>query len=110
MPLLGEVEDEVVEAFRNGGGVPYARYRRFHELMAESSAAAYERTAGPDRAAGARPAASGSRPGIDVADVGCGSGHAINLLAAAFPASRFTGYDLSEEGIAAAQADAEAGA
>ena len=27
--LLGEVEDEVVEAFRNGGGVPYDRYPRF---------------------------------------------------------------------------------
>ena len=33
--------------------------------------------------------------GIDVADVGCGSGHAINLMAAAYPASRFVGYDFS---------------
>jgi len=40
--------------------------------------------------------------GIDVADVGCGSGHAINLMAAAFPRSRFTGFDFSEAGIAAA--------
>jgi tRNA G46 methylase TrmB len=31
------------------------------------------------------------KAGIDVADVGCGSGHAINLMAQAFPASRFTG-------------------
>jgi ubiquinone/menaquinone biosynthesis C-methylase UbiE len=31
--------------------------------------------------------------GIDVADVGCGSGHAVNLIAEAFPRSRFAGFD-----------------
>jgi 2-polyprenyl-3-methyl-5-hydroxy-6-metoxy-1,4-benzoquinol methylase len=35
-----------------------------------------------------------------VADFGCGSGHAINVMAQAFPASRFTGIDFSEEAIA----------
>ena len=30
------------------------------------------------------------RERIDVADVGCGQGHAINVVARAFPASRFT--------------------
>ena len=42
------------------------------------------------------------RSGADVADFGCGSGHAINVMARAFPASRFTGVDFSEEAIAAA--------
>ena len=32
---------------------------------------------------------------IDVADVGCGSGHAINILAREYPASRFEGFDFS---------------
>jgi 2-polyprenyl-3-methyl-5-hydroxy-6-metoxy-1,4-benzoquinol methylase len=41
-----------------------------------------------------------------VADIGCGSGHAINLMARAFPKARFVGYDLSEEGIAAARKEA----
>jgi cyclopropane fatty-acyl-phospholipid synthase-like methyltransferase len=45
--------------------------------------------------------------GIDVLDVGCGSGHAINLMAQAFPNSRFTGYDFSDEGIAAGRAEAQ---
>jgi SAM-dependent methyltransferase len=44
--------------------------------------------------------------GIDVADFGCGRGHAINVMARAFPASRFTGYDFSEETVAAARAEA----
>lgn len=45
--------------------------------------------------------------GLDVADFGCGSGYAINLMAQAFPASRFTGVDFSDEAIATAAADAE---
>ena len=48
------------------------------------------------------------RAGIDVADVGCGQGHALNLMARAFPGSRFTGYDFSEEAITAARAEAAA--
>jgi SAM-dependent methyltransferase len=43
--------------------------------------------------------------GVDVADIGCGSGHAINVMAQAFPASRFTGIDFSDEGLAAGRAE-----
>jgi SAM-dependent methyltransferase len=43
--------------------------------------------------------------GIDVADVGCGAGHAINLMAQAFP-SRFVGYDISETALELATAEA----
>jgi SAM-dependent methyltransferase len=46
--------------------------------------------------------------GIDVLDVGCGRGHAVNLMAKAFPASRFAGYDFSEEGIEGGRAEATA--
>ena len=46
------------------------------------------------------------RSGIDVADVGCGSGHAVNLMGAAFPASRFVGFDVSDTGLGAATAEA----
>ena len=35
--------------------------------------------------------------GIEVADIGCGRGHAHNLMAQAFPKSRFVGYDFSEK-------------
>src|SRR5260221_10571815 len=46
--------------------------------------------------------------GIEVADIGCGSGHAINLMAQGFPHSRFTGYDFSEEGVAVGRREAQA--
>jgi 2-polyprenyl-3-methyl-5-hydroxy-6-metoxy-1,4-benzoquinol methylase len=45
--------------------------------------------------------------GIDVLDVGCGSGRALNLMARKFPNSRFTGYDFSEEAIARARTAAQ---
>ena len=32
---LGSVESDIVDCFTKGGGVPYERYRRFHEVMAE---------------------------------------------------------------------------
>ena len=35
--IMGEVEDDIVECFRRGGGVPYERFGRFHEVMAEDS-------------------------------------------------------------------------
>ena len=44
--------------------------------------------------------------GIDVVDVGCGSGHAVNVMARSFPKSRFAGYDIAETGIATGRAEA----
>ena len=37
IPLLGAVEDRIIEAFRQGGGVPYSAYPRFQEVMADES-------------------------------------------------------------------------
>jgi SAM-dependent methyltransferase len=38
--------------------------------------------------------------------VGCGSGRALHLMAETYPRSRFTGYDFSEEAVAAAKREA----
>jgi len=46
--------------------------------------------------------------GIDVLDVGCGSGRAMIRLAERFPNSRFVGYDFLQEAVDAARAEAEA--
>src|SRR5690606_14306794 len=34
---LGAVEDLILECFHKGGGVPYAAYTRFHDVMEEDS-------------------------------------------------------------------------
>ncbi|GHF82532.1 methyltransferase domain-containing protein [Streptomyces sp. NRRL_ISP-5395] len=108
LALIGLVEDEVVTAFRAGGGVPYSSYPKFQELQAEETARVYD-AALVDviiPLAPGLPELLGSGGGLDVLDVGTGQGHAVNLLARAFPASRFTGVDMSEGGIAAARAEA----
>ncbi|ASC71404.1 S-adenosylmethionine-dependent methyltransferase [Halomicronema hongdechloris C2206] len=105
---LGLVEDAIVRCFLAGGGVPYAEFTRFHAVMAEDSGqtvvAALEDQILPivpglvDRL----------KAGIDVLDVGCGSGRALNKLAQLFPASRLVGYDISEDTIAIATNEAQA--
>ena len=37
IPILAQVEDDIVRCFQVGGGVPYSSYKRFHEVMAEES-------------------------------------------------------------------------
>jgi 2-polyprenyl-3-methyl-5-hydroxy-6-metoxy-1,4-benzoquinol methylase len=107
IPLLGSVEDGIVESFRHGGGVPYSGFPRFHEVMAEDSG----QTVLPALTDHILPLVPGLverlEQGIDVLDVGCGSGRALNLMARTFPNSRFLGYDLSEEAIARARAEAQ---
>jgi SAM-dependent methyltransferase len=107
IPLLANVEASVVQCFRNGGGVPYSEYQEFQRLMAEDSGAVHDAALVDTTLPLVPGLPERLRAGIDVADIGCGSGHAINLMAQAFPASRFAGYDLSEEGIAAGWREAE---
>jgi SAM-dependent methyltransferase len=105
---IGQVETPVVEAFQRGGGVPYSRYPRFQELMRQESAQVFDATLLDVTLPLVDGLVARLEQGIDVADVGCGAGHAVNLMARAFPKSRFTGYDFSEEGIALGQREAKA--
>ncbi len=104
--VMASVEDHITECFTSGGGAQYSEYNRFHEVMAEESgqtvvAALFEHILPldpglPDRL----------KQGIDVLDVGCGAGRAMNLLADTFPASRFTGFDLCPDAVEAARTEA----
>lgn len=105
--LMAQVEDQIVDCFRRGGGVPYSAFPRFQEVMAEDSAAVHDATLLDVTLPLVPGLIDRLRQGIDVADVGCGSGHAANLMAAAYPHSVFTGFDLSAAGIAAARLEAE---
>ncbi len=107
LPLLGNVEGEIIESFRNGGGVPYSAYPRFQELQAEESAQIQDASLIEATLPLVPGLVERLESGADAADIGCGQGHAVNLMARAFPNSRFAGYDFSEEGIAAARAEAE---
>lgn len=97
----------VARAFREGGGVPYGEYRpEFTEVMDGAFRGLYDAfLLGPwlDVAPGLREC---MEAGARVADVACGTGHALVLLARAFPRSTFVGYDLDDLGIARARAEA----
>jgi SAM-dependent methyltransferase len=105
---IGQVEPEVVKCFRQGGGVPYEAYARFHEVMRHWSGQILDETLIERTLPLVAGLVERLQKGIDVLDVGCGSGHAINLMARASPRSSFTGYDFSEEAMVAARAEAAA--
>jgi SAM-dependent methyltransferase len=105
--LLALVEDQVVDCFRHGGGVPYSAFPKFQAIMAEDSGAVHDATLIDTTLPLVPGLVDRLRQGIDAADVGCGSGHAVNLMAEAFPRSRFAGFDFSGTGIAAARAEAD---
>lgn len=102
--VMASVESRVVECFAKGGGVAYEEFHRFHEVMAEESAQTV--VAGLlDHILPLKEDLVGQlERGIEVLDIGCGSGRAIMHMAKAFPASRFTGYEHCMEAVEAARA------
>ncbi|HET7294523.1 MAG TPA: class I SAM-dependent methyltransferase [Vicinamibacteria bacterium] len=101
--------DAVEEAFRSGGGIPSSAYDPdLAEGMARTSRARYQ----AELLQRYIPALDGMKErlevGASVADVGCGSGAALLLLARAFPHSRFVGFDASERALEMARAAARA--
>ena len=108
VPLLGSVEEDIVACFRNGGGVPYERFPRFHAVMAEDSGLSVVSSLESHILPLVPGLSARLERGARVLDVGCGSGRILNRLAALFPKSHFVGMDLSNEALRAASAEASA--
>jgi ubiquinone/menaquinone biosynthesis C-methylase UbiE len=106
VPEMAAVQDGIVRSFQQGGGVPYADFENFQRLMAQMSAQIFDATLLDVTLPLVPGLVERLKSGIDVADIACGSGHAINIMAKTFPNSRFTGYDFSEEGVAAGRKEA----
>ncbi|MDK1386246.1 class I SAM-dependent methyltransferase [Sinorhizobium sp. 8-89] len=104
-------EQKAVEAFRSGTGIPWGD----HDGRLYCGVAAFYRNAyKASLVAEWLPALDGVveklQAGARVADVGCGHGHSTVLMAKAFPASRFHGFDTHPESvIEARKVAAEAG-
>ena len=98
LAVLGSAEDPVAQAFRDGRGVPYSAYNRFHQVMAEESA---QTTIGglDEHIIPLTGLEQELRAGIDVCDIGCGSGWALIHLATKYPESGFIGVDLSDDTV-----------
>jgi SAM-dependent methyltransferase len=106
---LGQRLDDVDATFRNGGGVPYEKYRpHFTCAMDSLGRAKYDALLVPIYLPKVRGLTDRLRDGVRVGDVGCGTGHCLNLMAAAFPNSVFEGFDFSHEAIELARTESAA--
>ena len=74
IPMLGEVEQKVVGCFREGGGLSYSDYPRFHAVMAEESGEVFDAALVDVILPLADGLPGRLREGAEVADFGCGSG------------------------------------
>jgi 2-polyprenyl-3-methyl-5-hydroxy-6-metoxy-1,4-benzoquinol methylase len=104
--LLGNVEDEIVACFKNGGGVPYSKFPRFHAVMAEDSGQSVLSSLETHIVPLVPGLADRLATGMQMLDVGCGRGRIMNRLAELYPKSRFTGIDLSSEAVLTAWQEA----
>jgi ubiquinone/menaquinone biosynthesis C-methylase UbiE len=99
---------KLIACFREGGGVPYSAYRPvFTQCMDDVWRRIYDQHLVSGFIASVEGLSGALKRGIRVLDVGCGTGHAVNLLAREFPRSVFRGYDFAEDAIARARAEAE---
>ena len=103
--LLGGVEDDIVECFEKGGGVPYERYPRFHAVMEEDSGQSVLSSLESHVLPLIPGLTERLATGIHVLDVGCGRGRIMSRLAELFPASVFLGIDFSADAIEYARAE-----
>jgi ubiquinone/menaquinone biosynthesis C-methylase UbiE len=106
IPLLGSVEDDIVECFKKGGGVPYAKFPRFHDVMAEDSGQSVLSSLESHIVPLVPGLAERLGSGTQMLDIGCGRGRIINRLAGLYPKSRFTGMDLSGDAVLSAWEEA----
>jgi ubiquinone/menaquinone biosynthesis C-methylase UbiE len=94
--LLGQIADSM----RDGKGVPYAAYQpEFAAAQDRLNAPLYEQFLVEDFLASVDGAVELLDAGAHVADIGCGGGQALVVLAARFPRSTFTGYDIDETAL-----------
>lgn len=104
---LGKQVDAVTRSFRHGGGVPYSEFgTEFTDLLDEGGRYGYDLHLVRAYLPMAKGLPERLAEGISVADIGCGTGHCVNLMAQAYPRSMFVGYDLAEHAIAKARAEA----
>ena len=84
--LLAKHIQPVATAFREGGGVPYTAYRpEFTDVMDGLARGTFDGALVGGVVALVSGLADRLQRGIDVADIGCGTGHSTNLLAHRVP-------------------------
>jgi ubiquinone/menaquinone biosynthesis C-methylase UbiE len=105
--LLAKHIEGVERAAQEGGGVPYDAFQpEFTDIMDRLSRGTMDEKLLEAMLPLAGDLSSRLADGIRVADIGCGTGHAINLMARAYPRSTFVGYDLATDALEKARREA----
>lgn len=101
--------NQLIQAFRQGGGVPMEAYDpALWEGQARFSAGFFEHLLVPVWLAAMPEVQAKLERGALVADVGCGQGRALIKLAQTYPRSRYVGYDVFAPTVTTATASAQA--
>lgn len=107
---IGGVTQQLLDAYRTGGGVPYASYGAdFRDGQAGFNRPAFTNLLATDWIANGLPdlhARLVAGEPVRIADVACGTGWSSIALAKAYPAARVEGFDLDEASIADARRNA----
>jgi SAM-dependent methyltransferase len=103
---LGSVLPQVERCFTDGGGVPIAEYAAVSAGgLGETWRYIYDEHL-VDGFLGPVPGLIDRlRAGVRVLDLGCGTGHAVNIMAREFPRSTFDGLDIATDAISDAEAE-----
>lgn len=108
LPALVVPLERVMQAFREGGGVPQSAYdERFWAGLERFTGVGFENFLLQQWLPALPEVQRKLERGALVADVGCGWGRALIKLAQAYPNSRYVGYDVYEPTIATATAKAQ---
>jgi 2-polyprenyl-3-methyl-5-hydroxy-6-metoxy-1,4-benzoquinol methylase len=105
---IAAVLDEVADAYRSGGGVPYARYGAdFRRGQGAINRPAFTSALVEEWLPALGPAVERLATGGRLADLGCGQGWSSIAVARAFPGAEVWGIDSDPASIAEARAAAE---
>ncbi|MBP1844018.1 SAM-dependent methyltransferase [Rhizobium petrolearium] len=97
-------EDKALEAFRTGSGIPWGDHDgRLYCGVASFYRNAYKASLVPEWLPSLDGVIDKLKSGALVADIGCGYGNSTVLMAEAFPASHFHGFDTHPESVAEAR-------
>jgi SAM-dependent methyltransferase len=98
------VMPELERCFRTGGGVPYTAFRpQFTDRMDDAWRRIYDEHLLAGFLAAVPGLADRLAAGARVLDLGCGTGHAVNLMAQAYPRSTLVGCDIAADAIERAE-------
>lgn len=104
LSVIGQLE----KAFKSGEGIPMTAYDHdTWEGMERDMTGVYKAKLLDNWVPAIPEVQAMLERGVDVADVGCGSGRALTLLAEAYPNSHYVGYDVFQPVVERAKSNAE---